>query len=84
MWLLFLDESGRLEQDDLFALGGIAVRDRDWRLLRDGWQKTLGDHGWPLDRELKWHGIRNGSVPPALADAVFRTLTGAPFLARIP
>ena len=30
MHLLFLDESGRLDQDGLFALGGIAVADDDW------------------------------------------------------
>ncbi len=30
MHLLFLDESGRLDQGGLFALGGIAVRDADW------------------------------------------------------
>jgi hypothetical protein len=83
MWLLFLDESGRIDQDDLFALGGIAVRDRDWGLLRDRWQQTLAEHNWPADRELKWHGIRSGGVPPALADAVFATLTTAPLVAYV-
>ena len=42
-------------------------RDRDWNLLRDHWQETLTAHGWPVDREVKWHGIRTGEVPPALA-----------------
>jgi hypothetical protein len=56
----------------LFALGGIAVRDTDWPELRRVWQETLPAAGWPLDREIKWHGIRTGEVPPALADAVFR------------
>ncbi len=74
MHLLFLDESGRIERDTLFALGGLAVRDTDWPHLRDVWQETLRAHGWPLDRELKWHGIRKGNVPPALADAVFDAL----------
>jgi hypothetical protein len=81
VWLLFLDESGRLDQDDLFALGGIAVQDSAWHLLRDQWQHVLHEHRWPLDREVKWHGIRNGSVPPALADDIFAMLTAAPFTA---
>jgi hypothetical protein len=67
MHLLFLDESGRLEQDGIFGLGGIAVRDTGWHRLRDVWQDTLRTHGWPLDLELKWHGIRAGKVPPAIA-----------------
>ena len=83
MHLLFLDESGRLDQDDLFALGGIAVRDSDWHLLRDTWQHVLRTHAWPLDREVKWHGVRNGNVPPALADAVFGALSTAPFTAYV-
>jgi hypothetical protein len=53
--LLFLDESGRLDQGTSFALGGIAVRDADWSVLRDLWQETLREAGWPLHRELKWH-----------------------------
>jgi hypothetical protein len=83
VWLLFLDESGRIDQNDLFALGGIAVRDRDWHLLRDRWQHTLEQHGWPLGLEVKWHGIRSGAVPPALADAVFEMLSVAPFMAYV-
>jgi hypothetical protein len=76
--LLFVDESGKLGETGLFALGGTAVRDRDWHELRDLWQATLRAHGWPLERELKWHGIRTGAVPPALADAVFGALAHAP------
>jgi hypothetical protein len=83
MHLLFLDESGRADQDGLFALGGIAVRDTHWPQLRDIWQQTLSAARWPLDREVKWHGIRNGTVPPALADAVFAALAGAPFTAYV-
>jgi hypothetical protein len=83
MHLLFLDESGRLDQDQLFALGGIAIRDTDWHLLRDRWHATLQNHNWPLDREVKWHGVRSGAIPPALADAVFDTLTDAPFTAYV-
>lgn len=35
MHLLFLDESGRIDRDGMFALGGIAVRDTDWSQLRE-------------------------------------------------
>jgi Protein of unknown function (DUF3800) len=83
MHLLFLDESGRLDQGGVFALGGIAIRDRDWPELRDLWQRTLRDAGWPLDRELKWHGIRKGEVPPAVADAVYAALAAAPFTSYV-
>jgi hypothetical protein len=78
MQLLFLDESGRLDQGGLFALGGIAVRDADWPQLKELWQSTLRAASWPLDREVKWHGIRKGEVPPALADAIFDALGSAP------
>jgi hypothetical protein len=82
--LLFLDESGKLDDArGLFALGGIAVRDRDWPALRDLWLATLGAHRWPLDREVKWHGIRKGEVPDALADAVFAMLATAPLTAYV-
>jgi len=81
--LLFLDESGRLDRGGLFALGGVAVRDADWTVLKALWQGTLREHRWPLDREVKWHGIRKGEVPPALADAVFVALAVAPFTAYV-
>jgi hypothetical protein len=77
--LLFLDESGRLDHGGLFALGGVAVRDADWAVLKALWQGTLREHRWPLEREVKWHGIRKGGVPPALADALFVALGAAPF-----
>jgi hypothetical protein len=83
MRLLFLDESGRLDQGGLFALGGIAVSATDWPELRRRWQETLASAGWPLDREVKWHGIRKGEVPPALADHVFDMLAAAPFTAYV-
>lgn len=79
MHLLFVDESGQLAERRFFALGGVAVRDSDWPELRDLWQGTLRAHGWPLERELKWHGVRTGEVPPATADAVFDALARAPF-----
>src|SRR4051794_524052 len=78
MYLLFLDESGQLSERRFFALGGIALRDSDWAHLRDLWQETLAAHGWPVGKELKWHGIRTGAVPPALADAVIAMLGRAP------
>jgi hypothetical protein len=81
--LLFLDESGRLDQDGLFGLGGVTVRDSDWHRLRDLWQETLAGHSWPLELELKWHGIRSGQVPPPLADAIVAALANAPFTAYV-
>ena len=83
MHLLFVDESGQVDQGGLFALGGIAVRDMDWPELRGRWQETLEAAGWPLEREVKWHGIRKGEVPPALADAVFAMLAVAPIKAYV-
>jgi hypothetical protein len=77
--LLFVDESGKLDQGGVFALGGVVVRDRALPELRGLWQGTLRSAGWPLDREVKWHGIRKGEVPPAVADAVFAALAAAPF-----
>ncbi|MBA2566126.1 MAG: hypothetical protein H0V09_12020, partial [Gemmatimonadetes bacterium] len=59
------------------------MRDSDWPELRQVWQKTLSEAGWPLDREIKWHGIRKGEVPPSLADAIFKMLSGAPFTAYV-
>lgn len=78
MHLLFLDESGQLSERRFFALGGVALRDGDWHALRDLWQETLAAHRWPAEREVKWHGIRTGEVPPALADAVVEALAQAP------
>jgi Protein of unknown function (DUF3800) len=78
MHLFFLDESGQLAQRNFFALGGIAIRDSDWIELRDAWQTALREHGWPPDREIKWHGIRTGAVPPVLADAIVFALSRCP------
>lgn len=80
---LFLDESGKIDQSGLFALGGIAVRDSDWPELRQVWQETLSAAGWALDREIKWHGIRKGEVPPSRADATFKALSAAALTAYV-
>lgn len=73
MYLLFLDESGTPD-DDLFALGGFAVKAQDWHLLRERWHGCLAAAGWPPDRELKWSGTASGEVPPAVADAAYECL----------
>ena len=78
MHQLFLDESGQIDRPGLFALGGVAIRGADWPMLRTAWLDTLRAESWPLDREIKWHGIRTGAVPPALADRIVSTLAGAP------
>ncbi len=83
MRLLFLDESGRSGQDGLFALGGLTVREEEWRALRACWLAPLEEHGWDPTNEVKWHGIRTGQVPPALADAVIDALARAPFTAYV-
>ncbi len=83
MHLLFVDESGKIDQGELFALGGIAVRDTSWPELRRLWQETLAAHAWPLDQEIKWHLIRKGSVPPALGDSLFAMLAAAPVTAYV-
>ena len=78
MHLLFLDESGQLSERKFFALGGVALRDS--RLARAP-RPLAGDArrarlaGRP---EVKWHGIRTGEVPPALADAIVGALARAP------
>lgn len=83
MRLLFLDESGRIEDGKTFALGGVAVRADNWRALRECWLAPLRAHGWDPAREVKWHGIRKGEVPDALADAVIDALSRAPFTAYV-
>ena len=77
MYLLFVDESGRPD-DRAFAVGGVAVRADEWGGLRDHWLATLEAHGWPPNKELKWHGIRTGAVPPQLADAIYSAIAASP------
>ncbi len=83
MRLLFLDESGRIGQDWLFALGGVTVRESEWHDLRAHWLAPLEAHGWDAANEVKWHGIRSGYVPPELADAVVDALARAPVRAYV-
>jgi len=61
----------------MFAVGGVAVRADEWEPLRQRWNSALRDHGWPVDKEVKWHGATTGEVPPALADAVYTELAAA-------
>ena len=77
MYLLFLDESGKPNERS-FALGGAAVRADRWQELRDLLHGAFERHQWPLDKEAKWHGIKTGEVPPALADELFAALRAAP------
>jgi hypothetical protein len=77
MHILFLDESGK-PSDRTFAVGGVAVAADRWADLRARWEGALTAYGWPAEREAKWHGIRTGEVPPALADALFAALCGSP------
>jgi hypothetical protein len=74
---LFVDESGT-PSDNLFAIGGVAVEGMRWHELRTGWADALSTYGWPEDREIKWHGIQTGEVPPDLADALFAAVAAAP------
>ena len=77
MYLLYLDESGTPEEG-VFALGGFVVRAADWGVLRNRWDACLAEAGWPVDKELKWHGTQNGEVPPAVADAAYECLSTMP------
>src|SRR4051794_20474206 len=77
MHILFLDESG-LPSDRTFAVGGVAVAADQWAQLRARWTAVLDAYRWPADREAKWHGIRTGAVPPAMADDLFAALADAP------
>ena len=83
MRLLFLDESGRIGEDGLFALGSVTVHESEWHDLRARWLAPLEVHGWDTANEVKWHGIRSGFVPPALADAVVDALARAPVRAYV-
>ena len=78
MHLLFLDESGQLSERRFFALGGVALRDRDWHRAARPVAGNARRARVAVRPEIKWHGIRNGEVPPALADAVVGTLARSP------
>lgn len=77
MYLLFLDESGKPD-DDIFSLGGFVVRASDWQVLRQRWDDCLAAAGWPLDKELKWSGTSSGEVPPDVAEAAYACLPTLP------
>jgi hypothetical protein len=77
MHILFLDESGT-PSERLFAVGGVAVAADRWAQLRTAWEGVLEAHHWPAGREVKWHGVRTGEVPPPLADALFAAIAAAP------
>ena len=77
MHILFLDESGK-PSDRAFAVGGVAIPADEWSQLRAAWTAALAKHRWPVDREAKWHDIRTGNVPPALADDLFAALAESP------
>jgi hypothetical protein len=78
MRLLFLDESGRLDHPGWFGLGGIVISDKHWPAVRERWQSALRTQGWPSAKELKWHGIRTGDVPPAVGDAAYAAIASMP------
>jgi hypothetical protein len=75
--LLFLDESGTPDAR-VFAVGGFTVRADEWQVLRDRWHAALERHKWPIEQEIKWHGVRTGGVPPALGDELLEAIAGAP------
>lgn len=77
MYLLFVDESGKPDER-AFAVGGVVVRMDEWNVLRERWRAVLDRHDWPAGKEVKYHLMRTGMVPPALADDLFGTLAGAP------
>jgi hypothetical protein len=79
MYLLFLDESG-LPEDEIFAMGGIAVRADDWVELKSRWAGCLGRHSWPDDKELKWADVGT-SMPPDVCDTLYETITAMPVTA---
>ncbi len=81
MRLLFLDESGQLAERRFFALGGVAVRDTDWHAAARPLAGDAARARLAARKEIKWHGIRTGEVPPALADAVVAALARAPITA---
>lgn len=82
MHLLFLDESGKPEEK-AFAIGGAIVRADEWGLVRERWRACLERHGWPPDKEVKWHLVRTGMIPPRFADALFTALAESPIICSV-
>jgi hypothetical protein len=77
VYLLFLDESGK-PSEEVFALGGVALKAIDWPLVRSRWDECLEAVEWPRERELKWSGTASGEVPPDVADAAYGCLASLP------
>ena len=73
MQFLFVDESGK-PSDRKFAIGGVAVHAHQWTMFRERWQAMLARHRWPAGDEIKWHLIRTGLIPPAMADDIYAEL----------
>lgn len=73
MFFLFVDESGS-PSDTSFTIGGVAVRADGWPAFRERWLAVLARHSWPADHEVKWHHVRTGRIPPAMADDLFAQL----------
>lgn len=79
MYLLFLDESG-LPDEDIFAMGGVAVRADEWAELKSRWASCLENHGWPEDKEIKWADVGK-SMPPDLCESVYECIAAMPVIA---
>ena len=79
MYLLFLDESG-LPDDEIFALGGIAVRADCWTEMKSRWSACLDAHGWPDDKEVKWSDVGR-NLNADLVDSAYECITGLPVVA---
>lgn len=77
MYFLFVDESGRPDEKS-FAIGGVAVRADEWADFRARWLGVLARHSWPVEREIKWHSIRQGAIPPPMADDLYSELATCP------
>lgn len=74
--MLFVDESG-LPGDDLFALGGVALRAEDWSLIQQRYERALAPFGRKKG-ELKWADLRRRSPRSELTAAVYDVIATSP------